>query len=160
MLNWKKCRHLRYDFRTPIVSDWLFFNEVVLIGPYGGIKDVGIIYHRHLNNVTARGVKKAYLDDRLIATDILLARYHKYYLSMRRQRSHIFYGLARRFLTETDGRNALRFATYSVLEAPLFISRSWVMFPLLALRYIGVDVVRIYDRFKPFLQKRIFSKLV
>lgn len=159
MLNWKKCRHLRYDVRTPTVSDWLFFNEAILIGPYGGIKDVGTIYHRHRNNATARGVKRAYLDDRLIATDILLARYHKYYLSIRRQRSHIFYGMARRFFAENDMRNSLRFSVYSLIEAPLFISKSWVMLPLLALRYIGVDVIRIYDRLKPFLWNKIFSRL-
>ncbi len=41
---------------------------------HGAIEDVGAIYHRHSGNATARGVKKAYLDNRLIATDLHLSK--------------------------------------------------------------------------------------
>lgn len=153
MINWDKSKHLRFDYRTPVVSDWLFFNEAVLIGPYGAIEDVGAIYHRHSGNTTARGIKKAYLDDRLIATDILFSKYGRYYFSMRVQRSHIYYFAARRYLADYDIKSALKFSFFSIMEAPLCASKAWIMLPILIMLFLGVDFIKYYDKYKHVINK-------
>jgi glycosyltransferase involved in cell wall biosynthesis len=102
MMNRLLAKNIIFDFRTPTVSDWLFFNEIALMGKVGGIKEVGTRYRRHENNITKSGIKNSFIDDRLIATDILLTKYPQVYSSVRKQRSHIFYHHAKRLYFQKE----------------------------------------------------------
>lgn len=65
---------LVFDPRLRVVSDWLFNVECVARGGLGYVPEVLTRYRRWSGNVTAVGADRAYLDDRLISTDILLEK--------------------------------------------------------------------------------------
>ena len=66
---------LAFDPRLRVVSDWLFNVECAARGRLGYVPEVLTRYRRWAGNVTAAGADRAWLDDRLISTDILLAKY-------------------------------------------------------------------------------------
>lgn len=66
---------LAFDPRLRVVSDWLFNVECAARGRLGYVPEVLTRYRRWAGNVTAAGAGRAWLDDRLISTDILLERY-------------------------------------------------------------------------------------
>lgn len=129
---------LRFDSRTPVVSDWLFIVEACGRGGCGYIDKVLLRYRRHGGNVTAFGASKSYMDDRLIYTDIYLARYGQHYLALRKQRANILYQHGKRCGYSGDRRNAFHFAIYAILEWP-FTLAPWVALALATLAYTGLD---------------------
>jgi len=66
---------LAFDPRLRVVSDWLFNVECAACGTLGYVPEALTRYRRWAGNVTAAGADRAWLDDRLISTDILLAKY-------------------------------------------------------------------------------------
>lgn len=110
---------LRYDPRTPVVSDWLFINEMLFLGDYGSTGQIGLRYRRHRDNATQSGVERAYLDDRLIALDIFLCNHPEMYGVCRRQRSRALANRGKRHLLTGDGKGAAKYAGYAIRESPL-----------------------------------------
>jgi len=64
MFDREKCQDMIFDERTPVVSDWLFYNEMLFRGEYGDTGKIGLRYRRHANNTTRSGDLTHYMDDR------------------------------------------------------------------------------------------------
>jgi len=137
MINWTKANHLRYDTRTPVVSDWLFWNELLYYGTVGTIQKSGLIYTRNEQSVTSAGIEKTYLADRLIATDIYLDKYMTHYYSLRIQRSHIFYFAAKRYAFAKSYKTSLKLTLFSISEHPFYFSKAWVLLIVIPIIFFG-----------------------
>lgn len=126
MINRVLCADLKFDERTPVVSDWFFFIEACMRGKIGYIKKVCLRYRRHSQNVTAAGKYKSYLDDRLIYTDLLISKYPAYSRSCKIQRANIFFETAKReFFTKNFKLARLR--ALAGIKEYVFDLRNWVM---------------------------------
>jgi glycosyltransferase involved in cell wall biosynthesis len=138
---------LAYDSRTPVVSDWLFINEMLFYGPYGSTGEVGIRYRRHAENITQAGKTKSHLADRLIAQDILLSQHPDMYRSYKIARSHSFEAHSRRLYLAGDLRDSARFSTYALHEKILNL-RAWGVLGLCLAGPVGSTLVRRYREWK------------
>ncbi len=118
MFDFEKCGDIKFDPRTPVVSDWLFVVECCLRGKLGYIEKVYTCYRRHDNNTTLGGLEKSYLQDRLIYTDILISKYPKYKLPYKKQRCNIFYNEAKRHFLASEFKSCRGFLKLSWLEWP------------------------------------------
>ena len=147
MIRRSGCADVFFDERTPVVSDWLFFNEIATRGDFGEINEIGIRYRRHQNNTTAAGMQNAYLDDRLIAVDIFFEAHPEYFMSCKIMRGHILYKHAKRCYLANDYKKARRYCFYSILEFPLSIRPVFLaVFSLLGSS--GRNIVDKYRRLK------------
>ncbi|MGE4170321.1 MAG: glycosyltransferase [Candidatus Margulisiibacteriota bacterium] len=117
MLNRTQCGDIHYDPRTPIVSDWLFVNEIAFKGMVY-VDEPLTIYRRHASNTTLHGADKTYLDDRLIAVDILFSKLQRHYWKFRYARSNVYLGVANRYWLTGKKRQGLWFIVYALLEYP------------------------------------------
>jgi glycosyltransferase involved in cell wall biosynthesis len=121
MFDADKCKGLYFDPRTPVVSDWLFVCESCIRGKVGYIDQVLTRYRRHSHNATAFGVEKAYLEDRLIYTDILIGRYPQYKRPYKKQRCYIFYYAAKRHFMAGDFSGCRSRLASALLEWPFHL---------------------------------------
>jgi glycosyltransferase involved in cell wall biosynthesis len=145
MFDYEKCRGITFDSRTPVVSDWLFVAECSIRGKTGYVNGIYTRYRRHSGNVTAYGVEKAYIEDRLIYTDILISRYPQFKLAYKKQRCSIFYNVAKRLFLAADFKACRSRLRSALLEWP-FSAR---VFALYAASFIGGPVLgRIKKRQK------------
>jgi len=142
MINRSKVPDIICDERTPVVSDWLLVCEMAMRGRVGGVKELGVRYRRHINNTTALGASKSYLDDRLIAIDILFFKYPELYFSCKKQRCYTIYKHAKRLYQEGLFRESMRYAFYSICENKFHIP-SYFMFLLPMTGKLGGRVVKI-----------------
>jgi glycosyltransferase involved in cell wall biosynthesis len=117
MINRKIFGEVRYDVRTPVVSDWLLVNEVAFKGLVY-LNEPLTTYRRHPTNTTLRGVDKTYLDDRLVAIDILFSKLQAHYWKFRNARSNVFLSVATRYWHGGAKRESLKFVIYAFLEYP------------------------------------------
>ena len=127
MIDRQKCADLVFDKRTPVVSDWLFYTEAAMRGKIGYVHGVYLRYRRHCNNTTAPGTGKSYLDDRLIYTDILIARYPKYYGAAKIQRANIYFETAKREFFIRNFAMSRHWAIAGIREY-IFDFRNWALF--------------------------------
>jgi len=118
MINRNVFKDYYYDDRTPVVSDWLLVNKVALAGLVY-IQEPLLFYRRHSSNTTQRGVDKIYLEDRLIAIDLLFAQTGTYYFSCKRARANVYLQTSSRYFVEKKYQPAVKFLFYSFLESPL-----------------------------------------
>lgn len=118
MLNRKVCRDLQYDARIPVVSDWLLVNEVAAIGMVY-ISEPLMTYRRHASNTTLRGADKTYIDDRLVAIDILFSKLQDHYWKFRLARSNVYLSVAIRNWHANKKRHSIKFLLYAFLEYAL-----------------------------------------
>jgi glycosyltransferase involved in cell wall biosynthesis len=118
MFDYEKCRGIGFDYRTPVVSDWLFVAECCIRGKTGYVNGIYTRYRRHENNITAYGVEKAYIEDRLIYTDILISRYPQFKLACKKQRCSIFYNVAKRLFAAADFKGCRNRLRTAMLEWP------------------------------------------
>jgi glycosyltransferase involved in cell wall biosynthesis len=121
MFDYEKCRDIVFDYRTPVVSDWLFVVECCIRGKVGYINQMYTRYRRHSANTTAFGVKKSHIEDRLIYTDILISRYPQYKLPYKKQRCSIFYNVAKRYFMSGDFKGCRSMLITALLEWPFHI---------------------------------------
>lgn len=112
------CADIKWDQRTPIVSDWLFIIEACMRGRYGKVDGTYLRYRRTGENVTSYGENRSFLEDRLIYTDIFFARYRSHYLSIKIQRSKIYYQHGKRCGYDGKQRKASSFMLYALWEWP------------------------------------------
>ncbi len=127
MIDRVKCADLVFDPRTPVVSDWLFYTEAAMRGKIGYVHGIYLRYRRHINNTTAPGAGKSYLDDRLIYTDILVARYPQYYGAAKIQRANIYFEVAKRAFFIRQFASARHWAKAGIREY-FFDFRNWALF--------------------------------
>lgn len=99
---------LCFDARLRVVSDWLFNIECAARGQLGYVPEVLTRYRRWAGNVTAAGAHRAYLDDRLISTDILLEKYPDLCSAVMVARMHMLLQAGLRYLRESDFAAARR----------------------------------------------------
>lgn len=118
MFDRSKAPDVIFDERLPTVSDWLFFNELLMRGEFGSTGRVGIRYRRHPNNLTAPGAERMYLDDRLLAIELLIADHPELAVIRRRQRSNVFVFAGKRMYLAGDARAARKFARRAIREYP------------------------------------------
>jgi glycosyltransferase involved in cell wall biosynthesis len=127
MFDYDKCRGIRFDERTPVVSDWLFVAEGCIRGKTGYINDVLTRYRRHSGNTTSFGIEKSYIQDRLIYTDILISRYPQFKLAYKKQRCSIFYNVGKRFFMAADFKGCRNILRIAWLEWP-FSARVYALY--------------------------------
>ena len=127
MTNQKLCGDIKFDFRTPVISDWLYVVEACMRGKVGYVDGTYVRYRRHLKSTTGGGGSKAYLDDRLIYTDLLVSKYSGYFIPYKKQRAMIFYGTALREYLDKNYKEAMIKLLYSFSEWP-FLLRAYVLF--------------------------------
>jgi glycosyltransferase involved in cell wall biosynthesis len=127
MIDREKCADLVFDKRTPVVSDWLFYTEAAMRGKIGYIDGIYLRYRRHVNNTTAPGAGKSYLDDRLVYTDLLVAKYPHYYGAAKIQRANIFFEAAKREFFIRNFGMARHWAQAGIREY-FFDFRNWALF--------------------------------
>jgi glycosyltransferase involved in cell wall biosynthesis len=99
---------LACDPRLRVVSDWLFNVECVARGRVGYVPEVLTRYRRWAGNVTAAGAARAWLDDRLMSTDILLERYPDLCSSLMVARMNMLLHAGLRHLRDDDFAAARR----------------------------------------------------
>lgn len=117
IINKKIFGEVHYDERTPFVSDWLLVNQVAIKG-MEYITEPLTIYRRHINNTTKKGVSRIYLEDRLIAIDILYAQYPQYFFACKTARSNVLIVAAFRHFLSGNKSTALKFIFSSIIESP------------------------------------------
>jgi glycosyltransferase involved in cell wall biosynthesis len=93
---------LTCDPRLRVVSDWLFNVECAARGGLGYVPEVLTRYRRWPGNVTAAGPHRAFLDDRLISTDILVEKYPDLCPAAMVARMNMFLQAGLRHLRESD----------------------------------------------------------
>jgi len=146
MFNRTICPNLLFDERTPVVSDWLFFIEVSLLGKIGYLEETLFRYRRHGNNATTGGSGKLYIEDRLIYTDILLSRHPEYYRSCKIQRANIFFEAGKMEFFLKEFRSARKKSVIGISEYP-FDFRNW---GLLFSSFFGKYAFKIANYFKGY----------
>lgn len=143
MLNWILCGDLKFDERTPIVSDWLFYSEACMRGKIGYLKEVYLRYRRHSQNMTAGGSDKSHLEDRLIYTDLFLSKYPKYFRSCKIQRANIFFEVAKReFFIKNYKMSRTR--AYSGIREYAFDFRNWLIILATFMGNVAYNFARKY----------------
>ena len=99
---------LVFDPRLRVVSDWLFNVECAARGRLGYVPEVLTRYRRWEGNVTAAGADRAWLDDRLISTDILLEKHPELGAALMVARMNMLLRAGLRHLRENDFDTARR----------------------------------------------------
>jgi glycosyltransferase involved in cell wall biosynthesis len=127
MMSRKVLGNISQDYRLPVVGDWLLVNQIAIKGLIY-IKEPLTIYCRHSSNTTRPGVDTLYLDDRLVAIDLLFVQYKKYYFSCKVARSNVYLAAAIRYFKAKKISNALYFFWISWLECP--VNSNLVFIPL------------------------------
>lgn len=115
-MHFDKCRDLRIDARLQVVNDWMYFIEVAKCGDVVYHPEILSRYRRHAHNLTAVGVARSYLDDRLIASDLYLIKYGENYFSLCRYRFNCFYSHAKRLYKDKQFGAARQFAFFAWME--------------------------------------------
>lgn len=138
MFKKSRCEGLKFDSRTPMVSDWLFIVEACLRGRYGKVENTYLRYRRTGENATSHGEERSYLEDRLIYTDIFFARYRRYYCSLKIQRANILYAHGKRSGYAGKQRLAAKFMGFALLEWP-FSLMAWGGLILCAFGLAGIN---------------------
>lgn len=110
---------LVFDPRLRVVSDWLFNVECAARGGLGYVPEVLTRYRRWSGNVTAIGADRAYLDDRLISTDILLERYPDLAPALMVARMNMLVHAGLRHLREGDFEAARRYFRAASRQRPI-----------------------------------------
>ena len=154
MFDREQCHDLTFDERTPVVSDWLFYNELLFRGDYGDTGKIGLRYRRHANNTTKSGALNHYLDDRLIAIDILLTDHPEVYSACKRQRSHTFYNFSKRLYLSANQDQVNAFLMYSIRE-DMTNSRPYLLLVLCNSWVLGTWAIKSF-----FLWKKMKLKLM
>lgn len=126
IVNQKLCKDIIFDYRTPVISDWLYVIEVCMRGKVGYVDGTYLRYRRHTNSTTGGGASKAYLDDRLIYTDLLISKYPDYFLPFKKQRAMIFYTTALREFLDGNYKEARVKLLCSLSEWP-FLLRAYIL---------------------------------
>lgn len=121
LFDYHKCKGIVFDPRTPVVSDWLFVVECCIRGKTGYIPHTYTRYRRHNNNITAYGVEKAHMEDRLIYTDILISRYPQYKCAYKKQRGKIFYNVGKRYFMVAAFKECRRMIGLAWAEWPFHL---------------------------------------
>lgn len=145
MINRKICGDITFDIRTPVVSDWLYFVEAAIRGEIGYIPEVLVRYRRHPQNVTAGGSSRSYLDDRLIATDIVIQRYPQYHGAAKQQRAWCLYGAALRDYFDGKFQSAARRTLQALSEYPLHL-RIYLLLLAIPWGYWGRNTISKYKQ--------------
>jgi glycosyltransferase involved in cell wall biosynthesis len=110
---------LTCDPRLRVVSDWLVNVECAARGRIGYVPEVLTRYRRWSGNVTSAGAAHAHLDDRLIATDILLARNPELCSALMVARMNVLLHAGLRHLRDDDVAGARRhFSRRAFLGGP------------------------------------------
>jgi len=110
---------LVFDPRLRVVSDWLFNVECVVRGRLGYVPEVLTRHRRWAGNVTAVGAGRAWLDDRLISTDILLHRYPDLAPALMVARMNMLLSAGLRQLRDGDFDGARRSLRASCRQRPV-----------------------------------------
>lgn len=118
MFDRSKCPDMRYDPRLHMVSDWLFWNQLLFLGTYGSTGTLGLRYRRHRENATAPGASKGYIEDRLLGIDILLAQYPQLVRACRVARANVLAAESRRQYLAGDRQSAQRYGRAALQEIP------------------------------------------
>ena len=147
MFNREKLPNLIFDERTPVVSDWLFYNEMLFHGDYGDTGKIGVRYRRHDNNTTKSGKQYHYMADRLIAIDILFDKHPGSYSACKRQRSHTFYNFAKRLYLAGNKEQINNFLIYSIREDMTNV-RPYMLFILSNSQFFGTLLMKIFYKWK------------
>lgn len=151
MTNQKLCKDVKFDFRTPVISDWLYVIEACMRGKIGYIDGTYVRYRRHLKSTTGGGASKAYLDDRLIYTDLLISKYPNYFFPFKKQRAMIFYTTALREFLDGNYKEARLKLLYSFSEWP-FLLRAYI---LLVGNIVGKPALDFAFKYKSLINKVI-----
>ncbi len=109
---------LIFDPRLRVVSDWLFNVECVARGRLGYVPEVLTRHRRWAGNVTAAGAGRAWLDDRLISTDILLDEYPDLAPALMVARMNMLLRAGLRNLRDGDFDTARRYFRASCRQRP------------------------------------------
>ncbi len=109
---------LTFDTRLRVVSDWLFNVECAARGQLGYVPEVLTRYRRWAGNVTAAGAHRAYLDDRLISTDIFLEKYPDLCAAVMVARMNILLQAGLRYLRDSDFAAARRYFRAACRQRP------------------------------------------
>lgn len=109
---------LACDPRLRVVSDWLFNIECVVRGRLGYVPEVLTRYRRWAGNVTAVGTHRAYLDDRLISTDILAEKYPDLCPALMVARMNMFLEAGLRHLRASDFDSCRRYFRAACRQRP------------------------------------------
>lgn len=126
------------DPRLRVVSDWLFNVECVVRGRLGYVPEVLTRYRRWAGNVTAAGARRAYLDDRLISTDVLLDRHPELASALMIARMNMLLHAGLRHLRDTDFDAARRYFHAACRQRPTDLRPRL----LLAFSHLGVNPYR------------------
>ena len=110
--------HLVFDARLRVVSDWLFNVECAARGRLGYVPEVLTRYRRWEGNVTAAGADRAWLDDRLISTDILLEKHPELGAALMVARMNMLLRAGLRHLGEEDFAAARRLFRAACAQRP------------------------------------------
>jgi glycosyltransferase involved in cell wall biosynthesis len=132
------CVGLRFDPRTPVVSDWLFIIEACMRGRYGRVDGTYLRYRLTGMNVTRAGAARSHIEDRLIYTDLFFTRYETHFLSIKIQRGGILYHHGKRCGYDGEPRRAAAFMCYSLIEWP-FQTRAIMGLALCSLALFGIN---------------------
>lgn len=116
MVNMEKCGDIRFDERTPVVSDWLYVIRCCTRGKIGYVNGLYLRYRRHEQNTTSPVSKRSYLDDRLLNTDLLVTMHPEFYRSCRIQRANIFFEEGKRHFFLKDFRTARLRSAMGMME--------------------------------------------
>lgn len=143
------CKHLYFDPRTPVVSDWLYVIEGCIAGQQGYIPEVLLRYRRHAHNITQGGFNKSFLDDRLIYCDILLSRYPQYHRAAQKQRSNVFYFSGLRALFDKNFTIA-RYLALQAISSKVFSPRNYI---LLISTFGGGWFVNFIQKYKSMIRQ-------
>jgi glycosyltransferase involved in cell wall biosynthesis len=126
---------LTFDTRLRVVSDWLFNVECAARGRLGYVPEVLTRYRRWSGNMTATGAQRAYLDDRLISTDIVLERHPALGPAVMTARMHMLLQAGLRHLRESDFAAARRLFRAACQQRPTDVRPRL----LLAFAYLGLN---------------------
>lgn len=130
MVRRSEMKKMQQDSRLPVVGDWLYVNEIAINGLIY-IKEPLSTYRRHSGNITSVGADRIYLDDRLVAIDILFANHQKYYFSCKKARSNVFLAAAGRYFHSKKYKKFIYFFIISFLEYPINENIVFVFFKFL-----------------------------
>jgi glycosyltransferase involved in cell wall biosynthesis len=117
---------LTFDTRLRVVSDWLFNVECAARGRLGYVPEVLTRYRRWSGNMTATGAQRAYLDDRLISTDLVLEKHPDLCSAVMTARMHILLQAGLRHLRDSDFAAARRYFRAACGQRPAD-ARPWLL---------------------------------
>lgn len=131
------------DSRLRVVSDWLFNIECALAGGIAYVPEVLTRYRRWSGNVTGSGVKNTYLDDRLISTDILLAKYPWLARALRKARRNMLLSASQRFAFDRKFDVSKELAFASITQCGISLRAIALVFA----SYLQLDLTYIKHKF-------------